>query len=163
MSFGPGSGETSPHGASRGPSADLGECVASLVNVVAKGMEELVAPHGFIPLEFALLRAFLQKEEWTATELAQLLPVKLSRISRVVAKLVDMGLVRRRRLLSDRRVVILTLTEEGMALTQDLHRRVQAYDVSLCEGVGEEEMATFIAVSSKVMANHTTMARAAQS
>ena len=149
--------EQSPNGASRRLFADLPECVACLANVVAKGMEELVAPHGFIPLEFALLRAFLQKEEWTATELAQLLPVKLSRISRVVTKLVDRDLLRRRRLRSDRRVVALALTEEGKALTLELHRSVQAYDARLSEGVSEEELAAFASVLSKVMANYTAL------
>ena len=139
------------------PSNDLGPCVAVLVNAVAKGMAELVAPHDLIPLEFALLRVFLGEEERTATQLAQILPVKMSRISVVVTKLVRMGLIRRRRLRDDRRVVMLSLTQEGMALTQDLHRRVQAYETSLCEGVSEEEMEVFASVTSKVMANYGSL------
>ena len=55
-----------PHGGSAWmPPADLGECAAGLVNVVVKGMENLAAPHDLIPLEVALLRAFLRQEEWT--------------------------------------------------------------------------------------------------
>ena len=142
------------------PSNDLGPCVAVLVNAVAKGMAELVTPHGLIPLEFALLRVFLGEEERTTTQLAQILPVKMSRISVVVTKMVGRGLMRRRRRRDDRRVVILALTEEGKALTQELHRRVQAYDARLCEGVGEEEMAVFASVTSKVMANYTALHRA---
>ena len=69
----------------------------------------------------------------------------------------------RRRLLSDRRVVILTLTEEGTALTQDLQWRVQAYDARLSEGVSEEEMAAFISTTSKVMASYDAMAQATRS
>ena len=139
------------------PSNDLEPCVAVLVNAVAEGMAELVARHDLIPLEFALLRVFLGEEERTATQLAQILPVKMSRISVVVTKLVRMGLIRRRRLRNDRRVVILTLTQEGMAMTQDLHRRVQAYEASLCEGVSEEEMEVFASVTSKVMANYGSL------
>ena len=56
------------------PSNHLGPCVAVLVNAVAKGMAELVAPHDLIPLEFALLRVFLGEEERTATQLARILP-----------------------------------------------------------------------------------------
>ncbi len=48
-------------------------------------------------------------------------------------------------------------------LTQDLHRRVQAYDARLCEGVSEEQMEAFVAVTSKVMTNYAVLARAAQS
>ena len=95
-------------------------------------------------------------EEWTTTQLAKALPVTLSRVSRVVTKMVGMGVMRRRRR-SDRRIVMLGLTEEGKALTLELHRSVQAYDARLSEGVSEEEMAVFASVLSKVMANYTAL------
>ena len=142
---------------------DLGTCVSGLVNAVARGMAQIVAPHGLAHIDFALLRLFLGVEEWTTSQLAQVLPLAPSGISRTVTKLVDMGLIQRRRLLSDRRVVVLTLTEAGTALTQDLHRRVQAYDASLCEGVSEEHMAALVSVTSKVMGNYAVMAEAAGS
>ena len=139
------------------PPLDLGECVTGLANAVARGMEEQVAPYNLIPLEFAILRAFLGREEWTTTQLAKALPVTLSRVSRVVKKMVGMGLMRRRRRRNDRRVVMLALTEEGKALTLELHRSVHAYDARLSEGVSEEELAVFSSVLSKVMTNYTTL------
>ncbi len=134
--------------------SDLGTCVTGLVNAVARGMAQIVAEHGLTHIDFALLRLFLEVEEWTPSQLAETLPLALPGISRSVTKLVDKGLVRRRRLLSDRRVVMLTLTDEGLALTKDLHRRVQAYDSRLCEGVSEEDMAAFVSVTSRVVANY---------
>ncbi len=101
------------------------------------------APRAYPTIDFALLRLFLEGEEWTNTQLAQAMPLAPPRISRTVTKLVSRGLVHRRRLRSDRRVVVLTLTEAGMALTQDLHEQVQAYDASLCDGVSDEQMETF--------------------
>ena len=137
---------------------DLGTCVTGLVNAVARGMAQIVAPHGLTHIDFAVLRLFLGVEERTTTQLAEALPIALSGISRTVTKLAGRGLIRRRRLRKDRRVVILTLTEEGVALTEDLHRRVQAYDASLCEGIDERQLATFVHVTSMVMGNHATMA-----
>ena len=136
------------------PPSDLGTCVTGLVNAVARGMARIVAVHGLTHIDFALLRLFLGVEEWTTTQLAEALPLAPSGISRSVTKLVDKGLIQRRRLLSDRRVVVLTLTDKGMALTQELHQRVQEYDTTLCEGISNEEMAVFALVSSKVMANY---------
>ena len=152
--------QTRPHAdiTERTP-ADLGESMALLVNVVYRGMAEQVAPHELNLLEFALLRAFLDQEEWTTTRLAQLLPVKTPRISRVVTKLVDRGLIRRQRNRNDRRVVFLTLTDKGKALTMDLHRRVQEFDATLIKGVSEEEMSVFTSVTSRVMANYSALAR----
>ena len=139
------------------PPLDLGECVTGLANAVARGMEEQVAPYNLIPLEFAILKAFLGREEWTTTQLAKALPVTLSRVSRVVTKMVGMGLMRRRRRRSDRRVVMLALTEEGKALALELHRSVQACDARFSEGVSEEELAVFASVLFKVMANYTAL------
>ncbi len=147
----------SDHGAPEPMAPDLGACVAGLVNVVAKGMAELVAPHNLQPLEFALLRLFLQKERWTTTELAQVLPVTTSRISRVVTKLAEMGLVRRRRQRNDRRLVWLSLTDEGKTLTQSLNQKVRAYDARLARGLTTEEMATFTALASRIVANYDAM------
>ena len=149
--------EEQPQGGPAPPPLDLGKCVTGLANAVARGMEEQVAPYNLIPLEFAILRAFLDREEWTTTQLAKALPVTLSRISRIVTKLVDRDLLRRRRQRSDRRVVALALTEEGKALTLELHRRVQAYDARLSVGVHEEELAVFASVLSKVMTNYTAL------
>ncbi len=138
-------------------STDLGLCVWGLESTVSKGVAQIVGTHGLTHIDFALLRLFLEVEEWTATQLAQALPLGLPGVSRLVTKLVDRGLIQRRRLLSDRRVLILTLTAEGMALTRNLHRRVLSYHTTLCEGVSKEEVEAFASVSSRVMANYTAL------
>ena len=140
-----------------------GECVAGLVNAAYRGMAEQVASHDLNPLEFGLLRAFLGEEEWTTTGPAQVLPVKAPHVSRVVTKLVDRGLICRRRPSNDRRVVFLTLTDVGKALTLELHRRVQAYDARLPEGVSKDEMAALVSVTSKVMTNYAVLAQSTAS
>ena len=137
-----------------GPSIDLGSCVAGLVNTLAKGTAHLMAPHGLIHIDFALLRLFIRREQWTTTQLARTLPVNASRISRRVAKLVNMGLVSRRRPHIDRRVVYLRVTDKGKALTLDIQRRVHSYEAVLSEGVSREEMAVFASVTSRIMANY---------
>ena len=76
--------------------------------------------------------------------MAQALPLARSSISRTVTKPVDRGLIQRRRLLSDRRVVILTLTQEGMTLTQDLHRRVQAFEAEVCRSVSDKRWGSLL-------------------
>ena len=141
----------------RSGSADLGFCVWELESVVSKGMASLLQTHDLTHIEFSILRLFLGVEEWTTSQLAQALSLALSGISRSVTKFVGRGLIQRRRLHSDRRVVILTLTEEGMALTQDLNQRVQAYQATLSEGVTEAEMKALASVSSRVTANYLAL------
>ena len=136
---------------------DLGSCVTRLVNVLAKGTEEVVEPHDLIPMDYAVLRLFLHRQQWTLTELAVMLPIKTSRASRVVAKLVDRGLMRRRRPRSDRRVVFLTLTDEGKSLTLDVYRRIEAYETSLLQGVSDQEMSALLSSTSKILANYAQL------
>ena len=51
--------------------------------------------------------------------------IRLTRISRLVFRMVQMGLLGRRRLTNDRRVVMLSLTPEGEELVQPLDVHVQ--------------------------------------
>ena len=139
------------------PPADLDTYVDGLTNAVYKGMADEVEPHGLAPLEFNLLRACMRQEECTATQLAEILPVDASRISRVVTKLVDSGLLRRRRLRNDRRIVMLKLTEKGSELTEQIDRRVKMYDAKLTEGVTEEEMSGFVTTTFKILANFDSL------
>ena len=142
-----------------GSKVDLGSCVSELANILAKGAAELVAPHGLLLIEYAILRLFLRKEKWTVTQLGKFLPVKTPHISRVVSNLVNKGLVRRRRQRSDRRVVFLTLTANGKALTRELYRSIQAHESRLSQDVSEAEMTAFASVTSKVIASYDLLER----
>ena len=137
--------------------SELGSCVTQLINAVARGAAQVAAERELTHVDYALLRPFLLVEQWTTTQLAGVLPLTPSTISRTVNKLVYRGLIQRRRLVTDRRVVALTLTEEGQTLTQDLHRRVRAYEEGLCSNVSDEEMAVLTSLTSKVMANYAAL------
>ena len=116
------------------------------------------ARYNLTATEFNLLRVCLRRqEECTATELARILPVDTSRISRMVTVLVDRGLLRRRRLPSDRRVVMLSLTEEGVEMTSQILEVINQNNTRLMEGIDEDEIRVFSSVVSRIVANHTAM------
>ena len=139
------------------PLAELAACLAGLVNVVDKGTAAEVGPYNLIPLEFNLLQVCMERGECTATQLAEVLPVDASRISRVVNRLVEMDLLSRRRLRDDRRVVMLTLTEHGQELTSQVHERVQLYEARLMEGVTDEAMRVFVDTTFKIISNYEAL------
>lgn len=142
------------------PVADLEACVAGLVNAVDKGLAKEVEPYGLMPLEFNLLRICLEKGECTATQLAELLPVDASRISRIVTRLVDKGLLQRRRLREDRRVVWLRLSEEGNELTSKIGHHVRRYDAKLTAGISDDDLGVFASVTCKILGNYAAMQEA---
>ena len=131
--------------------------MSGLVNAVDKGMADEVAPYDLSTLEFSVLRICMENVECTATQMGEVLPSDAPRISRMVSRLVDMGLLSRRRLRSDRRVVMLRLTEEGRELTSQLVRRVRVYEAMLTDSISEEELRTFASIASKIIANHTSL------
>ena len=136
---------------------DLSGHVSGLMNAVAKGMADELAPYDLSPLDFDLLRYCLERRECTATELASVLPVDASRISRIVTRMVDMNLLVRRRLRDDRRIVMLRLSARGVELTSTLRQRIEATETRLTGNIGEEEMRVFMDVASQIIANHEAL------
>lgn len=132
---------------------NLGQNAKALLDAVTKGIDREIAVHNLTQLDFALIELFLTDREWTTTDLARVLPVEVSAISRMVKKLVNRGLLFRRRSRRDRRIVFLKLTKAGAALGSELQSVVQAYEESLTVGIGKEELDTFLTVIRKILAN----------
>ncbi len=135
------------------PIHHLGYYVASLSNAVAKGVTEKLAPFDLDPLEYAVLRRCYEGYEDTVTGISRDLPVDTARVSRSVTGLTKKGLMRRRRLRTDRRTVRLSLTAEGEAIMPDVIQSVRDQFNVLVEGVTDTEYRAFISLSLKVMAN----------
>lgn len=135
------------------PPGDLGQCVAGLVNAVAKGMAQQLAPFSIIPVEYTILSVCFAGQADTVTGLARVIPVDAGRISRLVNRLNERGLIDRRRLRSDRRTVRLSLTEEGRMLVPKLARRAQEHNAMLLAGISPEELNAFFETAQKILAN----------
>ena len=113
----------------------------------------MVASQNLAPMEFSIFRSFMAQDEWTITDIAIAIGVSPSRVSRVVSKLVALGMLRRRRLRSDRRVVRLTLTAQGRQLADEMRERTQTYDAQLYRGISDAERACFVSATAKIVAN----------
>ena len=132
----------------------LADRVDGLIVAVEKGLASQFAPFNLSSLEVRLLRFCLERGECTATELADVLPIDPARISRTVKRLFDMGFLVRRRLPNDRRVVMLSLSEEGNERLGRILDNTATYLAALTEGVSEEEMRAFNSVAAKIIANY---------
>ena len=119
-----------------------------------RGTSVILTPYGLFPVDFSLLRACQRMGECTATQLAEVVPTDPSRISRIVNKLVDLGLLSRRRLQDDRRMVMLRLTDEGSELTSQLYERTQAYYATLMEGIATEDLRAFVSTTARITENY---------
>ena len=136
---------------------DLGTYVSRLENAVYKGIAAEAAPYDLAPLDVYLLMICIEMGECTATQLADMLPVDASRISRLVTGLADRGLLRRRRLRNDRRIVMLRLSPKGLELTSEVTQRMQAYYARLTGGLSEQEMNAFATAALRIVGNYEAM------
>ena len=136
---------------------DLGKHVTSLLNVLTKLFADEVESRGISPVEYSLLRICLERGECTATEIAEELPVDASRISRIVNRLVDDGMLVRRRLRDDRRVIMLRLSDQGHELISLLFGRLQAHYAWLTEDIDEDDIRTVNAVAARILDKYAAM------
>ena len=139
----------------------MGAYAADLGLAVTRGIAEILAPYGLFPVDFSLLRAcWRMGSECTATQLAEVVPTDPPRISRIVTKLVELGLLRRRRLQDDRRMVMLRLTDEGSELVSQLSGRTQTYYAALMEGIATEDLRIFVSTGARITENYHRQERA---
>lgn len=129
------------------------DLITGLMVATAKATELSIAPFRISPLEYRILDKCHKGDANTVTELARIFPVYSPTISRRVSKLVDRGLIRRRRLSSDRRTVRLSLTEEGRVLVQTLSERLKSIQVVLMNEISNDEWESFTATAHKIMAS----------
>ena len=136
---------------------NLGRRLNAMTNAANRGMEEEIAEFGISFVEFVTLVNCYEGTADTVTGISRTAPVDAARISRAAWELSERGLIRRERLQSDRRIVILSLTDEGYALAEAARNRVIDRNVALLEGVTDEQKATFTAVSEKILANYAAL------
>ncbi|MCY4113096.1 MAG: MarR family transcriptional regulator [Chloroflexi bacterium] len=140
-----------------GEPPSLGLRTIRLSTAIMKALADEAAPHDLQPVEFNLLQYCAETGECTATQLAQVLPVDASRISRIVTRLVEKDLLIRRRLPHDRRTVMLSLTKEGRRLVVELAGRIQTYLLRLLEGCDEGELLMVEALTAQMQTNYVAM------
>ena len=91
-----------------------------------------------------ILRYIHQAKECTSSELADAFEVNKSAITAIINRMADRGLIQRTRDENDRRVVYLTLTDEGNALYQDCQEKVRLLVESIITQFDETEIVNFM-------------------
>ena len=131
----------------------IGYWVGSLASAFRKGLARELEPFDVTPAQWAILEMCYRCEANTVSALDRVIPMDQGAISRHVDKLKSKGLIRRRRLIRDRRTVRLDLTEKGQELVPKLARCVRANNANFLRGMSEEEQAALIAVIQRMLRN----------
>lgn len=137
----------------KGPFRPLGLVASTVVAAHAKLAGDVLAPFKLVPVQWAILEQCVPAQGTTATLLARVIPIDSASISRNVERLVRLGLLQRQRLERDRRIVRLTLTDDGRAILPEIMKRMKVVDTTLLAGVTEQELDGFLRTVHKVAAN----------
>ncbi|WP_066067079.1 MarR family winged helix-turn-helix transcriptional regulator [Neobacillus soli] len=97
-----------------------------------------------------ILRYINQKEECTSSELAEVFHVKKSAITAIIERLWKKGFIQRTRDEQDRRVVYLTLTDDGKDLFQETELRIYQLVGSLINQFDQDEIEVFMKTYEKL-------------
>ena len=125
--------------------------VGSLASAIGKGAGKELAPMGVTPCQWAILEAAFYGNANHLTALARIIPVDAAAISRQLDKLQQRGLVRRRRLRSDRRTVRIELTAAGRDLVPKIAPRIKANNDRFLSAITSDEQMAFIEIIKKMM------------
>ena len=131
----------------------LGYWVGRLASAFRKGLEHELAPFEVTSAQWPILELCYRGEANTVSGLARVIPTDAAAISRQIDKLHAKGLIRRRRLVRDRRSVRVELTEAGRALVPKLALQVHANNARFLEGLSDEERTTLTSMIQKMLKN----------
>ncbi len=106
---------------------EVGETVQHLVRVMQLFERDQIKPHGFTTSQAYVLTQLRQTPELTMNELSDKLNAQTSTMTRIVNNLVRDGYVSRSRDESDRRTVVVSLTEKGAITADRLENDIKEY------------------------------------
>jgi MarR family transcriptional regulator, organic hydroperoxide resistance regulator len=128
------------------PALSLGDYLPYLVNrlgsIIAERFgEEALAPHGLSIAVWRVMAALSASGSQRQIDLAELTSIDASTLSRLVTRLVRLGLATRTRSASSNREVIVALSAKGSALVARLIPLAKAIEADASAGLSAEELA----------------------
>ena len=137
---------------------DLGDFLPYLVNrvgtIIAEQFgAETLAPHGLSIAMWRVMAVLSSTGGQRQIDLAELTSIDASTLSRIVTRLVRMGLVTRARSESSNREVVVTLSQKGGALVARLIPRGRDIETDAAAGLSPEELAVVKRCLRRIYAN----------
>jgi len=131
---------------------------SEIYEFILDNIQKIVIPEELIKLELSLSRfellALMLAEKYravTMSNLAQAMSVPMSTATGIVDRLVKKGLLKRYRSEEDRRVVTVSLTDNGVALIDDLKEYFHHLLDKVRSMLSEEEFETALKIMLKVI------------
>lgn len=106
--------------------------------------------------QYIVLTILVEEGSKKVTDLAKELNITLSAVTSLSDKLIDMGLAKRERNKTDRRVVELYVTESGKTLVKKINKKRSEKIEMFHSNLSEEEVSLLIKLYQKMLSNIST-------
>ena len=130
----------------------------SIVDLFIENIKKLFFPEEWIELDlkfskFELFSMLLldKRKEITMTELVEYINTPMSTATGIIDRLVKNGYIKRDRSETDRRIVILRLTDEGSQFIKRLKDMIYGYIIMVVDDLTEEEKQFMTRIVLKIM------------
>lgn len=100
-----------------------------------------------------ILNKLFEEDRITQRELADRCRLDVASISRALDKLEDAGYLTRERHPECRRSFLVVLTASGREKAEAVHQKFQGLDQRIWQGIGEQEMESFLSCAQKILHN----------
>jgi len=131
----------------------IGYLLRTTVSTLMRAAETAMRPYGLTSVQWAPLMIISRGGNPTAASLARDLNTDTGAMTRMLDRLESKGLLMRSRSATDRRVVELTLTDQGRELTRQIpHHLASVYNSHLA-GFSQEEFVTLKNMLRRIIAN----------
>ena len=131
----------------------LGYQVNHLARLFAQALRVRIEPHGVVPGQFAQLLALYEEDGITQNELCGRVRIDQSTMAHTLKRMERDGLIERDPDPADRRRSIITLTARADSLRSTMIEAAKAVNAAATRGLDAEEAATYLALSSRMIAN----------
>jgi MarR family transcriptional regulator, organic hydroperoxide resistance regulator len=149
------------------PKLDLGDYVPYLANrvgmIIAEQFgEEALAPHRLSIAMWRVMAVLAANDSQRQIDIVDKTSIEPSTLSRLVTRLVRMGLVARTRSVNSNREVAVELTAKGTALVARLIPMARQYEADAIAGLSQHELALLKSSLRRVYDNMKSRARDAR-
>lgn len=79
--------------------------------------------------------------------------IRRSTVTKILQLMENNGLIKRTAVISDARLKKLTLTEKAVAMHEHFRKEIDSFEVTLSDGLTEEEIETFFRITDKIYNN----------
>lgn len=132
----------------------------NIMDLFIENLRKVFFPEEWVELDMKFSKSeifsilFLDKwKEVTMTDLVEYINVPMSTATGIIDRLVRKGYIERRRSETDRRIVVLRLTEEGLCLVKSLKELIYKYLDMLLKDLTEEEKQFAAHIAMKLIKN----------